>query len=66
MFDLQDGLWPRTGKLTNTGEGDGQGFTINIPLPGLSGWSTLLLFIAGFPFVLKMPCEQADCGASSQ
>jgi hypothetical protein len=33
----QDGLWPRTGRMTNIGEGEGEGFTINIPLPGNSG-----------------------------
>jgi len=33
----QDGLWPYTGKLRNIGQGAGQGTTINIPLPGLSG-----------------------------
>lgn len=33
----QDGLWPRTGRALNMGEGDGLGFTINIPLPGGSG-----------------------------
>ena len=30
-------LYPGTGALTDTGSGKGQGFTINIPLPGGSG-----------------------------
>lgn len=33
----QAGLWPYTGKATNTGSGQGHGATINIPLPGGAG-----------------------------
>lgn len=33
----QAGLWPYTGKATNTGSGQGRGATINIPLPGGAG-----------------------------
>ena len=30
----QDGLFPMTGKLREAGAGDGEGYTINIPIPG--------------------------------
>lgn len=33
----QDGSYPNTGKLANIGVDEGEGYTINIPLPGLSG-----------------------------
>eukprot|EP00798_Chlamydomonas_sp_ICE-L_P010425 gene10425-8374_t len=39
-FDIhrcQAGLWPNTGKSKNMGEGDGEGYIINVPLPGGSG-----------------------------
>ena len=29
----QDGVWPGSGKLQETGAGRGEGFTLNIPLP---------------------------------
>lgn len=33
----QSGSYPNTGKANETGQGDGEGTTINIPLPGLAG-----------------------------
>lgn len=33
----QSGSYPNTGKAHETGQGDGEGTTINIPLPGLAG-----------------------------
>ena len=30
----QAGLYPGTGKTREAGAGDGEGFTINLPLPG--------------------------------
>ena len=30
----QSGLYPGTGALTDTGSGEGRGFTVNIPVPG--------------------------------
>ena len=37
----QTGLFPGTGKVTDVGSGDGQGHTINVPLPGDSGDAAL-------------------------
>jgi acetoin utilization deacetylase AcuC-like enzyme len=34
---LQAGSYPGTGKLEETGEGAGEGTTLNLPLPGGSG-----------------------------
>lgn len=36
----QSPLYPGTGKVTDTGAGDGEGFTINIPVPAGSGHDT--------------------------
>jgi Histone deacetylase domain len=33
----QDGSYPGTGKLSQVGSGDGEGYSINVPLPGDSG-----------------------------
>ena len=34
MIDMhEDGVWPGSGLLTETGSGRGQGHTINIPMP---------------------------------
>ena len=30
----QKGMYPGTGKLTEVGKGDGEGASINLPLPG--------------------------------
>jgi acetoin utilization deacetylase AcuC-like enzyme len=41
----QGGLYPGTGAATDLGSGDGQGFTINLPVPAGSGedlWLSLL------------------------
>ncbi|KZV41491.1 histone deacetylase-like [Dorcoceras hygrometricum] len=37
----QDGSYPGTGKITQTGCGDGEGSTLNLPLPGGSGDTTM-------------------------
>lgn len=37
----QTGLFPGTGKVSDVGSGDGEGATINVPLPGDSGDSAL-------------------------
>lgn len=34
---VQDGSYPGTGKIDEVGRGDGEGMTLNIPLPGGSG-----------------------------
>lgn len=35
MIDMhEDGVWPGSGLLQETGVGRGQGHTINIPMPG--------------------------------
>ena len=34
----QTNLYPGTGKLTEAGRGDGEGATLNLPLPGLFLW----------------------------
>lgn len=34
---LQDGSYPGTGKFDEIGCGDGEGSTLNLPLPGGSG-----------------------------
>ena len=36
----QSPLYPGTGKVTDTGAGDGEGFTINIPVPARTGHDT--------------------------
>ena len=33
----QDGSYPGTGKIGQVGAGDGEGYSINVPLPGDSG-----------------------------
>jgi len=33
----QEGIFPGTGAAAETGRGDGEGFTLNVPLPGLAG-----------------------------
>ena len=38
----EDGSYPGTGKITDMGEGDGLGATINIPLPAGSGDKAVL------------------------
>ena len=38
----EDGSYPGTGKMTDMGEGDGLGATINIPLPPGSGDKAVL------------------------
>ena len=44
MIDMhEDGVWPGSGLLSETGAGKGQGHTINIPMPSQSA-SVLLLF----------------------
>ena len=46
MIDMhEDGVWPGSGLLEETGSGRGQGHTINIPMPSQSfpqffAWST--------------------------
>eukprot|EP00884_Botryococcus_braunii_P010038 jgi/Botrbrau1/19035/Bobra.0100s0063.1 len=40
----QDGIYPQTGRLTECGKGDGEGATINVPLPGNAGDSAALAF----------------------
>ena len=36
MVDMhEDGVWPGSGQLQETGTGQGQGHTINIPLPSV-------------------------------
>ena len=40
LFSLllkQDGSYPGTGKVDEVGHGDGEGTTLNLPLPGGSG-----------------------------
>ncbi len=32
----QSGSYPGTGRITEAGQGDGEGATINLPLPGAS------------------------------
>lgn len=34
---MQDGSYPGTGKIDQVGKGDGEGTTLNLPLPGGSG-----------------------------
>ena len=35
MIDMHEhGIWPRTGAVTETGDGRGEGYMINVPLPG--------------------------------
>lgn len=34
---IQDGSYPGTGKIDEAGHGDGEGTTLNLPLPGGSG-----------------------------
>lgn len=41
----QAGLWPRTGRLQDTGDADGTGATINLPLPGGSGHAAMELVL---------------------
>jgi acetoin utilization deacetylase AcuC-like enzyme len=41
----QEGIYPGTGALRDTGSGDGEGFTLNLPVPGGSGeeeWLSLV------------------------
>jgi acetoin utilization deacetylase AcuC-like enzyme len=42
----KEGVWPGTGSLEETGSCDGQGFTINIPLPDGSGHSAAMAAMA--------------------
>ena len=36
MIDMhEDGVWPGSGQLEETGTGRGQGYTINIPMPSM-------------------------------
>ena len=37
MLPFQDGSYPGTGKIDQIGQGDGEGTTLNLPLPGGSG-----------------------------
>lgn len=38
---IQDGSYPGTGKVDEVGRGDGEGTTLNLPLPGGSGDITM-------------------------
>lgn len=38
----RDGVWPGTGKVTETGGPDAQGTTLNVPLPAHSGHQAAL------------------------
>lgn len=50
----QDGSYPGTGKFDEVGSGDGEGTTLNLPLPGGSGDTTIR---AVFDEVI-VPCAQ--------
>lgn len=42
MVDMhEDGVWPGSGQLQETGTGRGQGYTINIPMPSAHSCSWL-------------------------
>jgi acetoin utilization deacetylase AcuC-like enzyme len=44
----QQGLYPRTGALTDTGSGEGRGFTVNVPVPSGSDeevWLSVLEYV---------------------
>lgn len=41
MLLVQDGSYPGTGKFHEVGQGEGEGTTLNLPLPGGSGDSAM-------------------------
>ena len=65
----QHGLYPGTGALTDTGSGEGRGYTINIPVPRGSGddvWLSLLEYVIvpiGHEFGPELILISAGCDA---
>jgi len=55
----ESGLYPGTGELAETGEGDGEGTTLNLPLPGGAGDADYAASIAD---VVRPALERYDPG----
>lgn len=51
---MEDGSYPGTGKINQVGSGDGEGSTLNLPLPGGSGDAAMRIV---FDEVI-VPCAQ--------
>jgi acetoin utilization deacetylase AcuC-like enzyme len=47
----QDGTYPGTGKISDVGSGDGEGATINLPLPGSQTVPCTVMFSMCFPYI---------------
>lgn len=65
----QSGLFPRTGAMVDIGSGDGQGYTINLPVPCGTGedvWLSLiehLLVAIGLEYRPELVLVSAGHGA---